>query len=163
VSVVNVPREIRIQSDDFDLGVELAHLRERSGGRLGGVASFVGVVRDSRGSDQVHGLFLEHYPGMTENSISAIIDQAESRWPLLDVVVVHRVGQLGPSEQIVLVVVGAGHRAAAFAACEFIMDYLKTEAVFWKREARGAGEHWIESTAEDDARRRQWLPDAATD
>lgn len=149
-------REIRVQTADFDVGQELAAVRERTVGAVGGVATFVGLVRDMREASAVSGLYLEHYPGMTENSIAAIIGQAESRWPLLDVVVVHRVGQLEPSAQIVFVQVASEHRAAAFAACEFIMDYLKTEAVFWKREARDGAEHWIESTAEDAARRRQW-------
>ena len=148
--------EIRVQHEDFDVGTELAALRERTGGSLGGVASFVGLVRDTHGDSAVSGLYLEHYPGMTENSIAAIIGQAEARWPLLDVLVIHRVGQLSPGEQIVLVVVGAEHRAAAFAGCEFVMDYLKTEAVFWKRETADAGERWVQSTAEDDARRRDW-------
>ena len=152
--------DIRIQTADFDLGSEQTALRARASGSLGAVASFVGLVRDVRDMASVSGLYLEHYPGMTENSIARIVEKAEKRWPVLDVVVVHRVGQLGPDEQIVLVLVGAEHRAAAFAGCEFIMDYLKTEAVFWKREVRAGGEHWIESTAEDDMRRRQWTPDA---
>lgn len=151
--------QVRVQEDDFDLGGELAALRDRHGGAVGAVASFVGLVRDVRDSADVSGLYLEHYPGMTEDSISAIIAQAEARWPLLDVLVIHRVGQLCPGEQIVLVLVGAGHRPAAFAACEFVMDYLKTDAVFWKREVVDGAEHWIESTADDGRRRRHWDSD----
>ncbi len=149
-------RDIRIQQADFDVGAELGAARERLGGAAGAVASFVGLVRDRHDESAVTGLTLEHYPGMTEQSIGAIVDQAEARWPLLDVVVIHRVGALSPLDQIVFVQVASRHRAAAFGACEFLMDYLKTEAVLWKRERHGAHERWIESTAEDEARRAQW-------
>jgi molybdopterin synthase catalytic subunit len=151
--------EVRIQEADFDAGAEYAALQARRDGDLGAVASFVGLVRDRHASNDpasVQTLRLEHYPGMTERSIEAIAREAESRWPLLDLVVVHRVGELPPRAQIVFVQVAAGHRAAAFAACEFVMDYLKTDAVFWKKERTADGEHWIEATAEDRRRLNVW-------
>jgi molybdopterin synthase catalytic subunit len=154
---MTAPRtEIRVAPADFDVGVELAALYERTGGQLGAVASFVGLVRDRFEDSAVTALHLEHYPGMTEKSIAAIVDQAAARWPLMDVLVVHRVGELTAREQIVFVQVGSGHRDAAFAAAEFIMDYLKTDAVFWKREVQPDADRWVESTVEDQARRRSW-------
>ena len=148
--------EIRISESDFDAGAELAALYTRAGGSLGAVATFIGLVRDRFEGEQVSTLYLEHYPGMTEKSIEAIVTQAIARWPLLDVLVVHRVGALDACAQIVYVQVGSSHRDAAFAAAEFIMDYLKTEAVFWKRESGGAAERWVESTDEDRQRRAGW-------
>jgi len=148
--------EIRVSADDFDLGAEWQTQRARVGGAAGAVATFVGLVRDRHANDPVQVLELEHYPGMTESSIELIVRQAESRWPLLDVVVVHRVGRMLAGDQIVLVQVASAHRPAAFAACEFLMDYLKTDAVFWKREERNSGVHWIESTADDVERRKGW-------
>jgi len=148
--------DIRIASTDFVLADEYARMRERQGGRSGAIASFVGLVRDRAEGQAVGTLELEHYPGMTERSIAAIVDQAIGRWPLDDVVVIHRVGALAAAEQIVLVLVASAHRAAAFAACMFIMDYLKTDAVLWKREAGGAGARWIEATDEDRARVLDW-------
>jgi molybdopterin synthase catalytic subunit len=152
---------IRVEEGDFSPAEEYAALRARLGGRMGAVASFVGLVRDHAGEAAVSTLHLEHYPGMTERSIGVIVDQAVTRWPLLDVVVIHRVGALQAAEQIVFVQVAAGHRATAFAACEFIMDYLKTEAVFWKREAGTAGARWVEATGEDRERVRFWGADSA--
>jgi molybdopterin synthase catalytic subunit len=149
-------REIRVSEADFDAGAELTALYARAGGALGAVATFVGLVRDQYDGERVSTLHLEHYPGMTERSIDAIVDKALARWPLLDVLVVHRVGALDACAQIVYVQVGSGHRDAAFAAAEFIMDYLKTEAVFWKRESGGNGERWVESTEEDRQRRAAW-------
>lgn len=148
--------EIRVSADDFDVGVEWQAQRTRVGGAAGAVATFVGLVRDRHANDPVQVLELEHYPGMTESSIELIVRQAETRWPLLDVVVVHRVGRMLAGDQIVLVQVASAHRPAAFAACEFLMDYLKTDAVFWKREERDSGVHWIESTADDVERRKGW-------
>lgn len=147
---------IRVQAADFSPAAEYDGVRARLGGRMGAVASFVGLVRDHAGDESVSVLHLEHYPGMTERSIAAIVEQAMQRWPVFDVVVVHRVGALAAAEQIVFVQVAAGHRGAAFGACEFIMDYLKTEAVFWKREAGAAADRWIEATAEDRERVREW-------
>ncbi|MBX3707281.1 MAG: molybdenum cofactor biosynthesis protein MoaE [Pseudomonadales bacterium] len=154
---------VRVETADFSVADEYRSVRERLGGRAGAIATFVGLVRDLAGDGPVGVLELEHYPGMTERSIAAIVDQAVARWPLLDVVVIHRVGALHPTEQIVYVQVASGHRAAAFAACEFIMDYLKTEAVFWKRESGPAGQRWIESTGEDRARLASWSNDAPAD
>lgn len=150
--------DVRVQEAEFDVGAEYRSLRDRHGGDVGAVASFVGLVRDRQGAQDtaVETLHLEHYPGMTERSIEAIARRAEQRWPLLDLVVVHRVGALPPAAQIVFVQVAAGHRAAAFAACEFVMDYLKTDAVFWKKETTADGEHWVESTGEDRQRVSGW-------
>lgn len=154
---MSVPVDIRVETRDFDPGAELAAARRRLGGAAGAVATFIGLVRDRAAPGQpVATLHLEHYPGMTENSIRAIVDRALSRWPLLDVVVVHRVGDLAPSEQIVFVQVASAHRAAAFAACEFLMDFLKTDAVFWKREDSPDGRRWIESTGDDCRRAEAW-------
>jgi len=148
--------DIRVQEADFSQADEYQALRARQGGAMGAVTAFVGLVRDQGVAGAVTSLVLEHYPGMTERSIEAIVRQAEARWPILDVVVIHRVGTLAATAQIVFVQVASGHRAAAFAACEFIMDYLKTDAVFWKREAGAAGAHWIEATGDDRARVEAW-------
>ena len=151
--------QIRISEADFNPGSELQALYDRAPGTLGAVATFIGLVRDLSADELVTTLHLEHYPGMTEKSIEAIVNQAAERWPLLDVLVIHRVGPLPPREQIVYVQTASSHRDAAFAAAEFIMDYLKTEAVFWKRESRPGGEHWVESTSADRQRRSTWDPD----
>ncbi len=157
--------QVRIQCDDFDVAAEWAACRERCRGAAGAVVAFGGLVRDmahANGSDgcsakqAVSRLNLEHYPGMTESSIEAIVAEAGSRWSLLDVVVIHRVGDLAPCDQIVLVLAASGHRAEAFAACEFIMDYLKTDAVFWKKERRDDGETWLRATSGDQRRRLGW-------
>lgn len=148
--------DIRVSESDFDVAAEYAAQRHRVIGQAGAVVTFVGLVRDRHDGDAVAVLELEHYPGMTEKSIGAIVAQAAARWPLLDVTVIHRVGRLVASEQIVLVQVASAHRPAAFAACEFLMDYLKTDAVFWKREERASGTHWIESTRDDHDRRQGW-------
>lgn len=155
---------VRIQNGDFDVGGELSALRARLGASVGAVASFIGLVRDAGLSaagerPAVRTLHLEHYPGMTERSIEAIVAEAEARWPLLDVVVIHRVGSLPPEAQIVYVQVASAHRAAAFAACEFVMDYLKTDAVFWKREDTDAGSSWVEATSGDRRRVEGWRQD----
>ncbi len=148
--------QVRITEADFDAGEELQSLYARAPGDLGAVATFVGLVRDLAGDEPVSTLHLEHYPGMTERSIEAIVERAGERWPLLDVLVVHRVGPLAPRAQIVYVQTASSHRDAAFAAAEFIMDYLKTDAVFWKRESGPSGERWVESTAADRQRRGAW-------
>ena len=146
---------VRIQTDDFDAGREIAALRE--GNRsIGAIASFIGVVRDLNDGECVAGMTLEHYPGMTEKSIAGIIEQAKSRWTVFDALVVHRVGLLKPLDQIVLVVVTGAHRGDAFAACEFIMDYLKTRAPFWKKEQTIEGERWVEARASDDVAAERW-------
>ena len=148
--------EVRIQREDFDLAAEWAACRRRSGGAAGAIVAFGGLVRDRASDDDVSGLYLEHYPGMTEASIERIVAQASSRWALLDVLVVHRVGELAPADQIVLVLVAASHRPDAFAAAEYLMDYLKTEAVFWKKERRRQGDMWVSATANDRLRQANW-------
>jgi len=148
---------VRAQTEDFDVGAEIARLR-RGNPKVGAVASFVGVVRDLNDGDSVGRMTLEHYPGMTEKAIEAIVTEARSRWDIIDVTVVHRVGELKPTDQIVLVVVASGHRGAAFAACEFIMDYLKTRAPFWKKEETPQGGRWVEARASDDDAAERWTP-----
>ena len=125
-------------------------------GKVGAIASFIGLVRDQHAESEVESLTIEHYTGMTEKSMLAIVETAAERWPLNDVVIVHRVGELAVFEQIVFVQVASGHRAAAFAACEFLMDYLKTDAVLWKREATSDRSRWLEASAEDKDRTRAW-------
>jgi molybdopterin synthase catalytic subunit len=146
---------VRVQEADFDLTTELAALR---GGdpRVGAVAAFVGTVRDVTGAAPLSTLTLEHYPGMTERSLSAIVDAAKSRWDIFDALVIHRVGALRATDQIVLVGVTSAHRGEAFAACEFIMDYLKTRAPFWKKETTAAGSHWVEARESDDEAAARW-------
>lgn len=148
--------QIRVSEKDFDPGAELTALYERAPGSMGAVATFIGLVRDRLEDQSISTLHLEHYPGMTEKSMARITDQARERWPLLDVLVVHRVGALEAHAQIVYVQVASSHREAAFAAAEFIMDYLKTDAVFWKRESSDANERWVESTDRDRQRRASW-------
>ena len=146
---------VRIQSEEFDAGVEMAAMR-RGNPAIGAVASFVGVVRDVNEGDAVAEMTLEHYSGMTEKAIEAIIGQARGRWNVIDALVVHRVGLLKPTDQIVLVVVASGHRGDAFAACEFIMDYLKTRAPFWKKERTDEGTRWVDARATDDIAAERW-------
>src|SRR5690349_9579938 len=140
---------VRVQTADFDVGAEIRGLRGADP-RVGAVASFVGIVRDVNDGDTVSKLFLEHYPGMTERELAKICDEARARWDILDTLIVHRVGEMAPTDQIVLVVVTGAHRGEAFAACEFIMDYLKTRAPFWKREDTPGGPRWVEARASDD-------------
>ena len=146
---------VRVQTQDFDAGEEIAALR-RGNPKVGAVASFIGVVRDLNEGGTVAEMSLEHYPGMTERAIEEIVTQAHGRWNIFDALVIHRVGTLKPTDQIVLVVVTGGHRGEAFAACEFIMDYLKTRAPFWKKEKTTAGERWVEARASDDIAAERW-------
>jgi molybdopterin synthase catalytic subunit len=149
---------VSIQTADFDLGAEVAALRAGDLG-VGAVASFVGTVRDRHGSaepSEVSALELEHYPGMTEQAIESMIDEAERRFELRGVRVVHRVGLLAPGDQVVLVIVTAMHRGTAFQACEFLMDYLKTQAPFWKKETTPDGERWVDARVADDAALARW-------
>jgi molybdopterin synthase catalytic subunit len=146
---------VRIQTEDFDIGAEIAELR-RANPKIGAVASFIGVVRDVNEGDAVAEMTLEHYPGMTEKSIEDIITQARGRWKVFDALVIHRVGTLKPTDQIVLVIVTSSHRGDAFAACEFIMDYLKTRAPFWKKELTGAGARWVDARTTDDIAAERW-------
>src|SRR5258705_8060450 len=148
---------VRVQTEDFDAGREIASLR-KGDAQVGAVAAFVGVVRDMNDGSAVADMELEHYPGMTEKAISGIIDQAKGRWNIFDVLVVHRVGHLKPLDQIVLVVVTSAHRGDAFAACEFVMDYLKTRAPFWKKEQTPEGARWVEARASDGEAAQRWEP-----
>lgn len=145
---------VRIQEGEFDVNAELARLRADP--RVGAVACFIGVVRDLNDGDSVASMTLEHYPGMTERALEGIVAQARERWDLYEVLVVHRVGKLRPTDPIVLVIVTSAHRGAAFAACEFVMDYLKTEAPFWKKEATPTGTRWVEARESDDTARERW-------
>jgi len=153
-------RSVSIQTGDFDLGAEVARLRAGDA-RIGAVCGFVGTVRDRGGSGAVAAMELEHYPGMTEKSILAMIDAACARFALHGVRVIHRVGVLQPEDQIVLVAVASAHRHEAFAACEFLMDYLKTQAPFWKKETTPEGARWVDARASDDAALARWGVDAA--
>jgi molybdopterin synthase catalytic subunit len=151
--------EVRVQKEDFDLGAELARLRAGDP-RIGAVVSFIGTVRDMNEGASVAELELEHYPEMTERSLQDIVEQARARWPLYGTLVVHRVGPMQPMEQIVLVAVSSAHRGEAFAACEFIMDYLKTEAPFWKKEQTPEGARWVDARTSDDAAKAKWAEKA---
>lgn len=146
---------VKIQQADFDLSHEVAQLRAGRG-KVGAIVSFVGTVRDLNDGADVAELELEHYPGMTEQAIEAIIVQAEKRWPIMGAQVIHRIGPLKPLDQIVLVAVTAAHRGEAFSACEFIMDYLKTEAPFWKKEQVPGGRRWVDARSSDDAAVKKW-------
>jgi molybdopterin synthase catalytic subunit len=146
---------VRVQTADFDIGAEIAAMR-RGNPKVGAVASFVGVVRDLNDGGQVAEMTLEHYPGMTEKALEKIVAEARSRWEIYDALVVHRVGTLKPSDQIVLVVVTGAHRGEAFEACEFLMDYLKTRAPFWKKEATPEGSRWVDARESDDAAADRW-------
>jgi len=147
--------KIAIQYADFDVGAELALLRA---GRpeSGAVVSFIGTVREMSSSGTVQQMTLEHYPGMTEIALTDIGQRAMSRWDILDVVIIHRIGNLNATDQIVLVAATGRHRHAVFNACEFMMDYLKTEAPFWKKEAGSTGTHWVDARQEDVAALRRW-------
>lgn len=146
---------VRVQREDFDAGAEIARLRGADP-KVGAVAAFIGVARDINDGDAVASLALEHYPGMTERALEDICGQARARWRIADVLVIHRVGELRPADQIVLVVVTGSHRGDAFAACEFVMDYLKTEAPFWKKETTPEGARWVDARESDDAARARW-------
>jgi molybdopterin synthase catalytic subunit len=147
--------KISVQTEAFDLGAEVAAMSQ---GRtdIGAIASFVGLARDLNQGSGVFAMTLEHYPGMTEKALAALVEEAHARWTLLDVTVIHRVGRLLPGDPIVLVAVAGQHRGEAFDACEFIMDYLKTQAPFWKKEETPEGERWVEARASDDAAAARW-------
>lgn len=146
---------VRVQQQDFDLGAELLALRQGNP-KIGAIASFLGLVRDINEGDAVAGMSLEHYPGMTEKALERIVEQARARWDIFDALVIHRVGDLMPTDQIVLVAVTSAHRGEAFAACEFIMDYLKTEAPFWKREQTQDGARWVDARETDEQAAERW-------
>jgi molybdopterin synthase catalytic subunit len=145
-------RTIRIQPDDFDAGLECAAL-SAGNVQVGAIVAFTGIVRSDEG---LTSLALEHYPGMTEREIGDHVDEAERRWPLTGVIVIHRVGRLGPGEKIVLVAAASTHRRAAFEAAEFLVDYLKTRAPFWKEEQRGAEAEWVQARESDQSAAARW-------
>ncbi len=147
--------KIVVQTEPFDLTAEVVALyRDHPG--VGAVASFLGIARDRSDGEEVARMTLEHYPGMTERALAQIVDEARARWDLIDVTVIHRVGELRPTDPIVLVAVAAAHRGEAFAACAFIMDYLKTRAPFWKKERTAAGERWVDARESDDLAAARW-------
>ena len=146
---------VKVQTTDFDVGAEIAAMR-LSSANVGALVSFVGQVRDFNDGDNVTSMFLEHYPGMTEKVLSEIIAQAKAGWSIADATIIHRVGELKPQDQIVLVLVASAHRQDAFAACEFMMDQLKTNAPFWKKEQTQNGLRWVEAKASDEAARQRW-------
>jgi molybdopterin synthase catalytic subunit len=146
---------IRVQSADFDPGAEIEALHAKRQD-IGAVVSFVGLVRGESHGEKLTSMTLEHFPGMTERELARVEQEARTRWALEDVVIVHRVGELKPGERIVLVATAAGHRQAAFEAAEFLMDYLKTRAPFWKRELRASGEHWVEARDSDSEAAARW-------
>jgi molybdopterin synthase catalytic subunit len=150
--------KIAVQSETFDLGAEVDAMRT---GRtdIGAIASFVGLARDLNEGSSVAAMTLEHYPGMTEKALARLVDDANARWALQDVTVIHRIGRLLPGDPIVLVAVASPHRGEAFAACEFIMDFLKTQAPFWKKEETADGARWVEARASDDAAAARWSRD----
>lgn len=146
---------IRVQTEDFDVGAELNKLR-RASSSIGAIVSFVGQVRDMNDGDDINALTLEHYPAMTESALAQIENEAKTRWKIIDSLIIHRVGTLQPLDQIVLVAASSAHRGEAFYACEFMMDYLKTSAPFWKKEATSKGEHWVEAKLSDDVAKARW-------
>jgi len=146
---------VRIQEVDFDLSAEIAALRQARP-ELGAVVAFIGLVRDVNAGAAVSEMILEHYPAMTQKALEAIESQAKQRWEIDEVLVIHRVGRLLPTDQIVLVAVAGAHRGPAFQACEFIMDYLKTQAPFWKKEQTPSGAHWVEARDSDEAAAARW-------
>ncbi len=146
---------VRVQTEDFDLSAEIAALRKQAP-KVGAVVTFLGTVRDLNEGEHVAEMELEHYPGMTEKSLEAIVAQAKSRWDMVDALVIHRVGPLKPLDQIVLVAVTSAHRGEAFDACEFIIDYLKTEAPFWKKEQTPSGARWVDARVTDDEAMQKW-------
>jgi molybdopterin synthase catalytic subunit len=146
---------VRIQEADFDLSREVASLRQARP-EIGAIAAFIGLVRDVNAGEVVSELTLEHYPAMTQKALEAIVAEAKQRWQIDDALVIHRIGCLLPTDQIVLVAVASSHRGAAFQACEFIMDFLKTQAPFWKKEQTPAGAHWVEARDSDELSAARW-------
>lgn len=147
---------VSVQTEDFSLDQEYQTLRKSTPGKTGAICTFTGLVREFGGNKGVSGMFLEHYPGMTEKSLHQIIKQANDRWDIQSCKIIHRVGSLYLDDQIVFVGVSSAHRADAFAACEFIMDYLKTDAPFWKKEINESGANWVEAKESDKARKNKW-------
>jgi molybdopterin synthase catalytic subunit len=150
-----MPERVSIQVGDFDVAAEIAALRAGDGG-VGAVCSFIGTVRDRSDGSAVSAMELEHYPGMTEKAIEAMVDEAFRRFDIRAARVIHRVGQLQVLDQIVLVAVTSAHRGQSFQACEFLMDYLKTQAPFWKKESTPEGERWVDARVADDTALARW-------
>jgi len=154
---------VRVQNEDFDVGVELSSMRLGAGTpgekntTMGAIVNFIGLVRDINDGDHIQTLTLEHYPEMTQKALETIEIEAKSRWNLIESRIIHRVGTLQPADQIVFVAVASAHRNDAFNACEFIMDYLKTQAPFWKKEATNQGVRWVEAKISDDEAQKRWL------
>ena len=146
---------IRVQTEDFDAGQELTSMRLAEPS-IGAVVSFIGQVRDMNDGDAINTLTLEHYPEMTEKALAAIESEAKTRWDIIDSLIIHRVGTLKPLDQIVMVAVTSAHRGEAFKACEFIMDYLKTSAPFWKKEATNQSERWVDAKLLDEEAKKRW-------
>ncbi|HEY3918726.1 MAG TPA: molybdenum cofactor biosynthesis protein MoaE [Stellaceae bacterium] len=149
---------IRVQREDFDPGHEIAALT-RGRSDIGGVVSFIGLVREMAGAEKIKAMTLEHYPGMTERALEAIEAEAKQRWPLDAVLIVHRYGELKPGDRIVLVITASAHRDAAFDACRFLIDWLKTQAPFWKLEDTESGPRWVEAKDSDDQAAARWKAD----
>ena len=147
---------VRVQNEDFDVAAELTSMRLAGQGNIGAIVNFVGLVRDMNDGDAIQTLTLEHYPGMTEKTLEAIESEVKVRWNIIDSLIIHRVGCLQPQDQIVLVAVASAHRGDAFKACEFMMDFLKTKAPFWKKEATNQGERWVEAKLSDDVAQAKW-------
>jgi molybdopterin synthase catalytic subunit len=147
---------IRVQREDFDVGAELEALSHGKTA-IGGITSFVGLVRDIAGGQPITAMTLEHYPDMTKRELQAIADEARGRWPLDAVLIIHRFGRLAPGERIVLVATASAHREAAFQSCHFLIDWLKTKAPFWKLEETPAGARWVDAQASDEAAAKRWI------
>jgi molybdopterin synthase catalytic subunit len=147
---------IRVQTEDFDIGAEITRITEGNT-EIGGLASFVGLVRDYAGDEKISAMTLEHYPGMTEKKLEALEAEARERWQLQDVLIVHRYGRLEPGDRIVLVVTASPHREASLESCQFLIDWLKTKAPFWKLEERESGAQWVESKETDSVAAERWL------
>ncbi|MDJ0893709.1 MAG: molybdenum cofactor biosynthesis protein MoaE [Alphaproteobacteria bacterium] len=150
---------IRLQQEDFDPGAEIDRL---TAGRhdVGGVASFIGLVRGEAGGDHISAMTLEHYPGMTEKELERIDAEARARWPLIESLIIHRYGRLEPGDRIVLVITTSAHRQAAFDACQFLIDWLKTKAPFWKLEQTSEGDKWVDARGSDDAAAARWTKES---
>jgi len=147
--------KVSVQAEDFDVNAELIALRQQNNG-IGAIVSFVGLVREWSDDDKIESMTLEHYPGMTEKALTAIAKKAESRWQLSNLTIIHRIGTLKATDQIVLVATASPHRHDAFQACEFVMDYLKTQAPFWKKEVTQAGERWVDARKSDETAQARW-------
>tara|TARA_R110002072_G_scaffold35177_23_gene104416 strand:- start:107 stop:568 length:462 start_codon:yes stop_codon:yes gene_type:complete len=147
---------IRVQSEDFDIGAEISRMTATNT-EIGGLASFVGLVRDYAGDEKISSMTLEHYPGMTEKQLARLEAEARERWDLQDVLIIHRYGTLNPGDRIVLVVTASAHREASLESCQFLIDWLKTKAPFWKLEDRESGAKWVESREEDSVAADKWV------